>query len=106
MSLVEPHCVWAGFNEFCLLSWFLFVHRRCEKLHPGGKCGAGLNLNGLVIACYMCGSLRTFMTFSCEISGMVASSPYFMFIFQITMNVEIKKTTKNMCDNFQIPLLQ
>ena len=66
----------------------------------------GLHLNGLVIACYMCGSLRTFMTFSCEISGMVASSPYFMFIFQITMNVEIKKTTKNMCDNFQIPLLQ
>ena len=32
-------CVWAGFNESCLLSCSLFVQGRCEKLHQGDKCG-------------------------------------------------------------------
>ena len=67
VSWVSPGaslCV-AGFNElFCLLSCFLFVHGRCEKLHPGDKCGAQFKWFGHVT----CGGPLRYMTFSCELS--------------------------------------
>ena len=74
-------CV-AGFNElFCLLSCFLFVHGRCEKLHPGDKCGAQFKWFGHVTY----GGPKRYMTFSCEISRYYRSRCIVLFLSRLSM---------------------